>query len=271
VVAGLVFAAYIFVVSAAQKGSVGFDIVAYWSVDLANPYHGNVGDLGFFAYAPPIALVLAPFTALPFAVFATGWYALLVTTLAWLGRRQVLMLLAFPPVALDLYHGNIHLLLAAAIVLGLRYPAAWSFVLLTKVTPGIGLLWFAARREWRQLAIALGATAAIAAVTFALLPTQWLGWLQMLRDSAGTAPPWPALPIPLWIRLPIAAGIVVAGARRDAAWTVPLAAAISVPALWPGAFAILAACWPLRASQPAPARTGAAHQTGNMDVQPAAA
>ncbi|MEA2677550.1 MAG: hypothetical protein QOJ81_1691 [Chloroflexota bacterium] len=254
---GLVFAAYIFFVSAAQKGSLGFDIVAYWSVDLANPYHGNVGDLGFFAYAPPIALVLAPFTYLPFAVFATGWYVLLVTTLASLGRRQMLMLLAFPPVALDLYHGNIHLLLAAAIVLGMRYPAVWSFVLLTKVTPGIGLLWFAARREWRSLAIALAATAAIAAVTFVALPTQWLGWLDMLRDSAGTPPPWPALPIPLVLRLPLAALIVLWGARRDARWTVPIAAALALPALWPGGFAILAACWPLRSSRTFPATADA--------------
>jgi len=253
-VIGLVFAGYLFLVSASVKGSLGFDIVAYWAVNLATPYHGNVGDLGFFAYSPPIALLLAPFANLPWPVFATGWYVLLVSTLAWLGKRQMLLLLAFPPVAIDLYHGNIHLLLAAAVVLGMRYPAAWSFVLLTKVTPGIGLLWFAARREWRSLAIALGATVAIAAVTFVFLPTQWIGWFEMLRDSAGTQPPWPALPIPLMVRLPIAALIVVWGARRDARWTVALGAAISVPALWPGAFAILAACWPLRSSQVATAR-----------------
>ena len=36
---------------------------------------------------------------------------------------------------------------------------SWAFVLLTKVTPGIGLLWFAIRRRWRDLAIALGVTA----------------------------------------------------------------------------------------------------------------
>jgi hypothetical protein len=68
----------------------------------------------------------------------------------------------------------------------------------------------------------------------------------MLVEGAGTAPPWPALPIPLLPRLAVAAGIVWWGARRDARWVVPFAAAISVPALWPGAFAILAACWPLR-------------------------
>ena len=249
VLAGLVFAVFLVVVSAPIKGSMGFDIVSYWRLDLAHPYHGNVGDLGFFPYSPAIALLFAPFTALPWLAFAALWYAVLVGALLWMGGRSFLVLLAFPPVAIELYHGNIHLLLAAAIVLGFRYPAAWSFVLLAKVTPGIGLLWFVARREWRSLAIALGATLAIVAVTAVFLPTQWSEWISMLVSSAGTSPPWPALPIPIWLRLPVAAAIVWWGARRDARWTVPLAAAISVPALWPGAFAILAACWPLRSKQ----------------------
>src|SRR5262245_27787233 len=242
VVMGLIFAAYLFMVAAPFKGSMAFDVVAYYTVDLAQPYHCCVGDLGFFGYAPPIALLLAPFTHLPWIVFVSLTYALLFASLVYMGRRDTLVLLAFPPVAIDLYHGNIHLLLAAAIVLGLRYPAAWSFVLLTKVTPGVGLLWFAVRREWRQLGIALGVTAAICAVTFVLLPSQWIGWFTMLFDSVGVPPPWPALPIPLWLRLPLAALIVIWGARRNARWTVAVAAAIGVPALWPGAFAILAAC-----------------------------
>jgi hypothetical protein len=269
VLAGLIFAAYILTVSAAQKGSLAFDVVAYWKVDLAQPYGGNVGDLGFFAYAPPIALILAPFTALPWLAFAAGWYALLVGALAWLGRGATLALLAFPPVAIDLYHGNIHLLLGAAIVLGMRWPAAWSFVLLTKVTPGIGLLWFAARREWRSLSVALGATAAIVVATAVVLPGQWLGWFTMLAESAGTPPPWPALPIPLWLRLPLAAAIVVWGARRDARWTVPIAAALALPALWPGGVAILAACWPLRGKvAAAPDRP---YRVPNTGLQPAGA
>jgi len=43
-------------------------------------------------------------------------------------------------------------LLAVAIAVGFRYPAAWALVLITKVTPGIGLVWFAVRREWCPLA-----------------------------------------------------------------------------------------------------------------------
>jgi hypothetical protein len=246
VLAGLVFGVYLFAVAAPFKGSMAFDVVAYWTVDLANPYQGNVGDLGFFPYSPAAALALAPLTQLPWLAFATLWYGALLAALTFLGRRSFLVLLAFPPVAIDLYHGNIHLLLAAAIVVGFRYPQAWAFVLLTKVTPGIGLLWFVARREWRNLVLALGTTAVIAAASFVVLPRQWFEWISMLASSAGTPPPWPALPIPLVPRLAVAAAIVWWGARRDQRWTVPVAAAISVPALWPGAFAILAAAWPLR-------------------------
>jgi hypothetical protein len=248
VLAGLIFAAYLLIVAAPQKASLAFDVLSYWRLDLADLYRGQVGDLGFFPYSPAAALVLAPFTQLPWIYFLAGWYALLVSALLYLGRRNTLLLLALPPVAIDLYHGNIHLLLAAAIVIGFRYPAAWSVVLLTKVTPGIGLLWFAARREWRELAVALAATAVLAAGSALLLPGQWLAWLAMLGESAGVPPPWPALPIPLWLRLPLAALVVWWGARRDARWSVPVAATLALPALWPGGLALLAACWPLRSN-----------------------
>jgi hypothetical protein len=255
VLAGLIFSAYLILVAAPAKGTFAIDTLCYWGVDLADPYRTPWGSCAVpvppFGYAPPIALLLAPFAALPWPVFVAGWYALLIVALAWLGRRDVLLLAAFPPVALNLADGNIHLFLAVAIVLGFRYPAAWAFVLLTKVTPGVGLLWFAARREWRALGIALGATAAVSLFTIVLLPSQWLGWLEMLRDSAGVQQPMPALPIPLWLRLPVAAAIVWWGARRDARWTVPLGAAIALPALWLGGLAILAGCWPLRSRPPA--------------------
>jgi len=245
IVIGLVFGAYLFFVSEAQKGSATFDVVSYYLVNLNHLYWGGVGDLGFFPYSPPIALLFVPFTGLPWLWFVSLWYTVLGAAVVWLGRRDFLAVLAFPPVAIELYHGNIHLLIAVAIVLGFRYPAAWAFVLLTKVTPGVGLLWFAVRREWRNLTIALAATAAIFGVTFVLLPSQWIAWFNVLAQNAGTPPPWPALPIPLLLRLPVAALIVTWGARTNRRWTVPLAAALSVPALWPGAFAILAACWRL--------------------------
>ncbi len=77
----------------------------------------------------------------------------------------------------ELWGGNITLLIALAVVAGFRWPAAWAFVLLTKVTPGVGLLWFAVRREWRSLAMALGATLAVVAVSSLVAPGLWRDWV----------------------------------------------------------------------------------------------
>src|SRR3954453_24164241 len=99
VVVGLVFAAYLFFVSEAQKGSAAYDIAAYYTFDLANPYaHANVGDLGAFLYSPPIALLLAPFHALPWLTFVTRCYMVLFDCIAWLGRSRLLTGLIFPRV-----------------------------------------------------------------------------------------------------------------------------------------------------------------------------
>jgi hypothetical protein len=143
--------------------------------------------------------------------------------------------------------GNVSLLLAAAIVLGFRWPWTWSIVLLTKITPGIGLLWFAVRREWRALAIALGATVLIAAVSSVVAPQQWRDWVDVVvrnlaSRKSGT---WASVPIPLWVRGPIAVAVVVWGARTDRAWTVPVASMLALPALWYGGISMLLAVIPL--------------------------
>ena len=60
--------------------------------------------------------------ALPVAV-----EALILAAVFWLGGRWASSL-ALPPVALELYHGNVHLLIAAATRSVLRYPWTWAFV-----------------------------------------------------------------------------------------------------------------------------------------------
>ncbi len=247
VIAGLLFAGYLFGVVAPQAGTFDFDAFAYWAVDGSNPYRATAGALGAFTYSPVIARLFDPFGAVPFWQFVWVWEALLIGTAVWLGGRWAAALLAFPPVALELYHGNVHLLMAAAIVLGFRYPATWAFLLLTKVTPGVGLVWFAVRREWRRLGLALGVTAVLAAVSLVVDRELWADWL---TDSLGaTAAGAPlnqfSLPIPLWLRVPAAALLVGWGARRDRAWTVPAAATLALPVLWPSGLAILAALWPI--------------------------
>ena len=251
VVAGLLFAAYLFVVVAPQVRTFGFDAFAYWSVDLADPYRVTAGGLGAFTYTPVMARLFAPAHLVDWPTFLWLWTAVQVATLVWLGWRWSLALLAFPPVALELYHGNVHLLMAAAIAVGFRYPAAWWFVLFTKVTPGVGLLWFAMRREWRPLAIAVSGAAVIGAVSLAIDSNLWRDWLGSVGATAGGSPLNQfSLPIPLPLRVAGAAALVAWGARSDRAWTVPVAATLALPVLWPSGFAILAALWPILQRRP---------------------
>ena len=173
------------------------------------------------------------------------WTAIMLVAVRFLTGPRLFALGALLAVV-ELSGGNISLLLAGAMVVGFRYPAAWAFVILTKVTPGIGLLWFVVRREWRQLGIALGATAAIVAVSFVLMPGAWVEWMQVLVRIAGRDGTWAAVPIPFIARLPFAIAIVVWGARTNRRWTVPVAGMLALPALWYGGLSMLLAVIVLR-------------------------
>ena len=153
------------------------------------------------------------------------------------------------PVFAELTVGNIHLLLGAAIVAGFRWPWLWALPLLTKVSPGIGLLWFVLRREWGNLVIALGATAAIAAVSYVTIPDAWPRWFEVIVANAGKGGTWASVPIPLLVRLPAAVALVVWGARSDRRWTVPVASMLALPALWYGGISMLLAVIPLLAER----------------------
>ena len=104
------------------------------------------------------------------------------------------------------------------------------------------VLWFAVRREWRSLAIALGVTGVIVAVSVVLTPRLWVEWFAFLGNAqgGGTVAQF-QIGLPLWVRLPAALALVVWGARTDRRWTVVLAATVGLPILWPSGFAICAA------------------------------
>jgi hypothetical protein len=250
VLAGLIFLVYLALFLAPQARTVGLDAYAYWSLDLDDLYGRSQGAVlgpGAFRYSPLIAQVIAPFTALPWGQFFLLYESILLGTIVWLGRARlfpVLAILAFPPVAVELYYGNVHLLMAAAAVLGFRYPWTWSFILLTKLTPGIGLIWFAARREWRSLAIAIGATAALVAISALAAPQLWLDWVATLAGNR-TIPTSNSIDVPLWLRLPMAGLLVAWGARSDRPWTVPVAMTLALPVVWIHGLATLAGVVPL--------------------------
>jgi len=164
VIAGLLFAGYLFVVVAPVTRTFCFDAYAYWHLNPGAPYTESAGGLGAFTYTPVIVRLFAPFASLSWYSFLWLWSAVLIATVIWLGWRSSRVVLAFPPVALELYHDNVHLLIAAAI--------------------------------------------------------------------------------------PAAALLVAWGGRTDRAWTVPVAATLGLPILWPTGFAILAALWPIAARRP---------------------
>jgi hypothetical protein len=225
----------------------GQDARCYWVPGFDAPYALSEWTAPIaYVYSPAFLQLLAPLKVLAWEPFLAIWTVLLLLAVRFLSGPRLFafaLVLAMP----ELIGGNIHLLVAVAIVIGFRYPAAWSLILLTKITPGVGLLWFAVRREWRSLAIAFGATAAIAAVSLAIDPRAWLEWVGVIGASVGkTSGTWAALPVPLWFRLPIAVAVVVWGARTNRRWAVPVAAMLALPALWYGGLSILLAVIPLR-------------------------
>jgi hypothetical protein len=229
----------------------GQDARCYYQATLADPYlHAEWNDPIAYVYSPAFLQLVTPLTQLPWQAFMAVWTALLIASVRFLtGPRLLAAGLLFPFTAMEVAGGNVSLLLAVAIVIGFRWPWTWSLVLLTKITPGIGLLWFAVRREWRHLAVALGATAAIVAVSALMLPQQWRDWIDVVIGNAGKGGTWASVPVPLWMRLPAAVAIVVWGARTDRAWTVPVAAMLALPALWYGGISMLLAAIPLLPEQ----------------------
>jgi hypothetical protein len=246
IISGWLSTAFALVVVTYVGRSMGYDAYSYWSIDFDDLYARTIASnftLGAFRYAPPVAFLFGPLGALPWWLFLWLWEALMLALIVWLGGRWALVLLALPPVALELYHGNVHLLMAMAIAVGFGHPWTWAFVALTKLTPGIGLLWFAVRREWRSLAIALAATAAAALAAHIAAPSYWPDFiaatLSNLDQSQVYSVP-PALPF----RLPVAVLLVIWGARTDRPWTVPVAATLALPIIWPHGLAVALAAIP---------------------------
>jgi Glycosyltransferase family 87 len=230
----------------------GQDARCYYQATLADPYlHSSWNDPIAYVYSPAFLQLVSPLTALPWQAFMAVWTGLLIGAVRFLtGPRLLAAGLLFPFTAMEVAGGNVSLLLAVAIVVGFRWPAAWSLVLLTKITPGIGLLWFVVRREWRSLFIALAATAVMAALSAVVMPAAWRQWLDVIVANAGKGGTWASVPVPLLIRLPAAVAFVVWGARTDRRWTVPVASMLALPALWYGGLSMLLAVIPLVSRRP---------------------
>jgi Glycosyltransferase family 87 len=218
---------------------LGWDSRAYYdALRSSHPYaEAGVGVIGSYLYPPPFLQLLAPAGALPWPVFMFGWTTLLTAAGVALLRRvpheyrsmlPLLVLLA----GADIWAGNINLLLAYGAVLGLTVPAAWAGLALTKVTPGIGALWLAFRGRWLEFGLAALITLGAAAVSFIAAPQLWGDWLTLMfgEDAGGAYAA--SIPIPLYIRLPLAVATLWWAARTDRVWLVPSACLLALPVIW---------------------------------------
>lgn len=217
----------------------GIDTFAYWTADPADPYGlSELGTTGAYLYSPVFAQAFSPFRLLPLELVYGIWVAASVAALAWM---RVMWTVALPPVLMELYAGNIHIFYAAAIVAGVRWSATWALPVLTKVTPGIGMLWFAFRREWQSFFVAVGVNAALIAASVAIDASIWLDWIDTLRVNQDRSLNMVSDQVPILLRTAAAAGLLAWGAIHDRRWVLPVGVLLAMPVIWPGAAAVLIA------------------------------
>ena len=207
---------------------VGQDAHAYWmAVQGGGLYDAAPTQADAYLYSPAFALAIWPLGQLPWWGFFTVWVLLEGLALAWLVRPlptrwAIPVLLACVP---ELVIGNIYLLIALMVALGVRHPAVWAFGVLTKITPGVGALWFLFRREWAALLVAVGSTAVVMLTSVLVTPRWWLDWIDFLRDHAGDGDP---TFVP---RCVLGLALVAWAARTGRAWVLAPAVTIVAPVL----------------------------------------
>lgn len=214
----------------------GIHYGAIWGADSTSRY----------VYPPVLAQAAVPLTALGWQGFLVAWETFVFVAL-WASTREwavPVLIVSFGsvllwgldaplsnPVMLALV-GNLQSAVAAAIVIGLRQPAAWAGVLLTKIFPGAGVLWFVGAKRWNALAKVMLVTGFVTALSVVAAPGAWGEFLSFAVRNAGATPPEAVVPIPWAIRLPVASVVLLWAGRRERYWLVPIAAAWATPALY---------------------------------------
>lgn len=95
------------------------------------------------------------------------------------------------------------------------------------------------------MGIALGSTFAIGFLAWLWWPDLWREWVAVLWTSAWLPlePEARYLPIPLLVRLPVAAAVIVWAARRDDPRWLGLATTLGLPTIWPHGLSMLILCF----------------------------
>ena len=225
----------------ADPARIGVDSHAYWMAWRIGLYGPRTafGGADAYLYSPAFAAALFPLTALPLSAFQALWYALALAAWVWLldPVRPAVRVPLFLACAIISLVGNVEWLLAISVVLATSLPSAWAVPILTKVSFGVGLVWYVARGEWRRLA-GVGVTVILLVAVTAFLP--WWRWLEFLLSNAGGGFVL-GLGIPVLPRAVLSAAVLAWGARADRPGLIPVAMVIASPNVWVGTFVILAA------------------------------
>lgn len=191
----------------------GGDARVWYTVDFPPNYgEASVGTFTF-SYSPAFALLIQPFQVLPWPAF----FGLVVTAdalaLAWLlgpWWAAVVVWAQVPFLFDSMAWGSLNVTMAALVVLGLTRAGPWVALALSKVTPGIGVVYHAMCGDWR-----LVARFAVASGVLLLVPgtVEWIGYL-LAQGSGGL------------VRYAIGAGVIAWAAARGQPWAVPVAIGI---------------------------------------------
>lgn len=211
----------------------GGDDVMYAAVGRAFWAGGDVYGLGVssqpFLYSPPWAAAFGLFPsalAIHLAVIAGSLLALRYIAGSWLAAGYLAW---FPIVPWELAWGNINIMMAAAIVAGVRGRGALPMAFgLAKWSPWLAL----SPKAWRGAVAVLGLALI---VTLPRLDT-WPAWMSRLMWMLDH-PLGPLVPVPLAIR----AGVALALLALRRPWSRALAAVVATPALYVASMVLLIA------------------------------
>ena len=227
--------------------------------DIALP----VGTPYAYWYPPPLAQALAPLT--PFLsdiAFTAVWTVLLLGCLLFLADWRLLValaMIAFLPVAVELWYRNVHLVLAALVVLALRrHPLFWVPAAAIKITPVLGLLYLLSARRYREALLVGAIGSGVLVLSVLVSPGAWGEFIQ-LASTQGASAGASLVPLPFPVRLLVAAVVVIVAGRlsgRRGEVLLVVALVIGNPTLWVTAFSLLIAIVPLMTTR----RAGAAAQ-----------
>jgi hypothetical protein len=260
----------VLLVVAGTRWSVPNDEHAYWLAGqrlldgqpLYDPSASSNTPFAFW-YPPVVAQVVAPISAVvPSDLFSALWTVVLLGCLLWLADGRPLVFLAlfvFLPVATELGFRNVHLVLAVLVVLAIqRWPVLYAVGAAIKFSPGLGIVYLAARGRWRQAALVTAVGLGILAVSVAISPAAWAQFIDVLR-TRGPNDASSLVPVPYWARAVLGLVLTIAAARLKPRWGEPLlvvALVMALPTLWFTALSMLTAVVPLLRpnSQTSPAR-----------------